>query len=115
MLARFRTTAAAHERQPGAVLLLFQKKNFRPPTRAGFTGEEAGWNDLGIVDHHQVARPQVGGEVQKMAVFDPLFATMHDHHTGAIPAIRRVLGDQLRRQFIVKRRRFESRLVWHHH
>jgi hypothetical protein len=59
--------------------------------------ENAGGNDLGVVDDEHVGFAKVVADVGDVAVFDGSGVAVKHHHARQLAPFGRVLGDELRR------------------
>ena len=71
---------------PGVRPHSFQKQQFRPPVFR----ENAGGNDAGIVEHHEISGPEELGEFTEPAVLDAPFRAEQDHHPRIVAPRQRM-------------------------
>ena len=57
-------------------------------------GEKPGFDDLGIVEHGQVAGLEIAGQVAKMAVFDHATGAIDHHHARGVAFGQRTAGNE---------------------
>ena len=59
-----------------------------------FLSEQTGWDDLGVVEDDAVGGREVFGEVADGAVFEHAAGAVEDEHTGLVPLLGGVLGNE---------------------
>jgi hypothetical protein len=72
------------------------------PTAALLAAQESGRDNPGVVNHQQIAPVKKLGKVCNNPFSDGSRAAFNGHEAGSLAAGRRLLGNQLRRQFVVE-------------